>query len=210
MRHLVVCFATAVMLSTAATAAGAAVYSPQQQLPTSVVDVFKGAPSDLLKQYPDGGAQMISRVRDLAASDPTTLPMLVDLLKGTLTPSQQSAIVTGLAQVARLASRTDQAYYTEIQDAIAKAGNKEASDLYASLTGNIGTGAGAAGGGGGGAGGGGTGAGGPTSTSGFVFGGNNSGNATTFGARSYANQGTQTTTGSVGSLTNSAANIVSP
>jgi len=198
MRQFIIGFATAVALSTTATIAGAAVYSPQQQLPTSVVDTFKTAPSDLLKQYPDGGAQMISRVRDLAASDPSTLPLLVDLLKSKLPSSQQSAIVAGLAQVARLAVRTDPAYYNDIQEAMAKSGNKEASDQYASLTGNTATGAGGAGGGG--AGGGGTGAGGPTSTSGFVFGGSNAGGASTFGARNYANQMTQPTSGSVGGV----------
>ncbi|MDB5653464.1 MAG: hypothetical protein JWQ94_1077 [Tardiphaga sp.] len=204
MRHLVISFVTAVALSTAVTAAGAAVYSPQQQLPASVVDGFKSAPSDLLQQYPSGGAQMISRVRDLAASDPTTLPALINLLKAPLSPAQQSAIVSGLAQVARMALTADRPYYDAIQAAMAdleKNGNKPASDQYASLTGNVGTGAGGAGGGG--AGGGGSGAGGPTTSSGFVFGGNNSGSASTFGARSYANQGSSLTSGSVGGIGNS-------
>jgi hypothetical protein len=207
MRHLIIGFATAVALSTSVSVASAAVYNAQQQLPSSVVDGFKSTPADLLKSYPDGGAQMISRVRDLAASDPATLASLVGLLKGPLSPAQQSAIVSGLAQAARLALTADQPYSTEIQEAMAKSENKAAADQFADLFKNVATGAG---GGGGGAAGGGSGGGGPNSTAGFATGGSNSGNAPTFGAQSTTNQGTGLTTGSVSSIGNGASNVVSP
>ncbi len=48
-------------------AASAAVYPPQRQLPATVITDFKAAPTSLLQQYPTGGPQLISRVRDLGA-----------------------------------------------------------------------------------------------------------------------------------------------
>lgn len=97
----------------------AAVYSPQQVLPAPVIKDFLADPAALLKQYPDGGALMISRVRDLAASDPATLKEIVGLL-ASANPNQSTAIGTGLGQVALMAVKTDQAYANEIQEAIAR------------------------------------------------------------------------------------------
>jgi len=53
--------------------AAAAVYSPKQALSAPVIQDFLANPGALLTKYPVGGAQLISRVRDLAASDPSTL-----------------------------------------------------------------------------------------------------------------------------------------
>jgi len=100
--------------------AAAAVYSPQQALPEPAILDFLADPSALLNQYPDGGAQMIARVRDLAASDPLTLNAIVELL-ATANHNQSVAIGTGLGQVALMAVKTDQAYANQIQEAIAKA-----------------------------------------------------------------------------------------
>jgi hypothetical protein len=198
--------ATAAVALTAlvSTSASAAIYGPQQQLPTATVESFKSNPSQLLQFYPNGGAGLIARVRDLAASDPTTLPLLIQLLK-TLNPETQRGVIggiaTGLAQAARMASRTDQAFANEIQAAVAGSGVPSAVETYQASLGDAPIGAGGAGGGG--AGGGGTGAGGPTGTSGFVFGGSNGGGASSFGARNYQTQATSPTTGSVGGTSNS-------
>ena len=97
----------------------AAVYSPQQALPPPAIQDFLADPSALLKEYPDGGAQMISRVRDLAASDPMTLNAIIGLL-ATANPNQSTAIGTGLGQVALMAVKSDQAYANQIQEAIAR------------------------------------------------------------------------------------------
>ena len=140
-------------------------------------------------------------MRDLAASDPTTLPMLIELLKTADPKTQVPAIAAGLAQVARMASRTDQAFANEIQNAIAASGNQVAIAAYQAATGDVAIAA--AGGGGGGAGGGGTGAGGPTGSSGFVFGGTNSGSAQSFGGLHYSTLTTGQTGGSVSGTTNS-------
>jgi hypothetical protein len=100
--------------------AAAAVYSPQQALPSTVIQDFLKDPAALLEQYPNGGPQMIVRVRDLAGSDPATLNAIVGLL-ATANSAQSSAIGTGLGQVALLAVKTDQAYANQIQEAIAGA-----------------------------------------------------------------------------------------
>ncbi|TYO61229.1 hypothetical protein FXV83_39330 [Bradyrhizobium hipponense] len=190
--------AAAVLAATISTAASAAVYPPQRQLPAQVISDFKGSPTSLLQQYPGAGAQLISRVRDLGASDPTTLPGLIALLKDSATTKDQMrAIVAGLAQVARMAAQTDQAYGNEIQTAIAGIGNPDVIAAYQAATGDVAiaaTGGGAAGGG--------TGAGGPTGTSGSANGGNGSG-GTTFGSNTTANNATNPGSGSVSGATNS-------
>jgi hypothetical protein len=183
---------------TIVSAANAAVYPQNRQLPVQVISDFKSAPASLLQQFPDGGAQMISRVRDLGASDPTTLDGLIGLLKNTATTKDQvRSIVAGLAQVARMAAQQDQAYANEIQSAIAATGNADLIAAYQAATGDVAIAAA-----GGGAGGGGTGAGGPTGTSGFASGGNGGG-VTTFGNNRTANTATGTGSGSVGATTNS-------
>ena len=107
--------AAAALAATISSAASAAVYPPARQLPATVISEFKATPGTLLTQYP-AGAQLISRVRDLGASDPTTLPALIALLKDPATTKDQiRAITAGLAQLARMAAASDQAFATEIQ-----------------------------------------------------------------------------------------------
>lgn len=184
--------AAAALAATISSAASAAIYPPQRQLPATVISEFKAAPNSLLQQYPTGAAQLISRVRDLGASDPTTLPGLIALLKDPATTiDQMRAIVAGLAQVARMAAQQDQAYGNEIQTAIAATGNADVIAAYQAATGDVAI---AATGGGGTGGGGATGGGAPTGGSG--------GAAATFGSTFATNQVT-TFTGSVTSSTNS-------
>jgi hypothetical protein len=131
--------------------ATAAVYTPQQALPANTIQQFLTNPSTLLTQYPNGGPQMITQVRDLAASDPLTLNALIGLL-GTANPDQAAAIGTGLGQAAELAVNTDEAYATEIQSAVASAGNTNALVAYSAVVGGDIKLAAAFGGGGGGGG----------------------------------------------------------
>ncbi|MDA9405935.1 hypothetical protein [Bradyrhizobium sp. CCBAU 45384] len=188
--------AAAALAATMSTAVNAAVYPPQRQLPATVISDFKAAPNSLLQQYPTGGAQMISRVRDLGASDPTTLPGLIALLKDpATTKDQMRAIVAGLAQVARMAAQSDQAFANEIQNAIAGTGNPDVIAAYQAATGDVAIAAT-----GGGAGGGGTGAGGPTGNGGFAFGGTGGG-ASTFGGLHFATSGSSIGSGSVSGTT---------
>jgi FecR protein len=100
--------------------AAAALYAPQQALPAKTVHDFIASPGTLLAQYPGGGPEMISRVRDLAASNPATLNVIVGLL-GSANHEQSIAIGTGLGQAAIMAVKTDQAYATQIQEALGAA-----------------------------------------------------------------------------------------
>lgn len=198
--------AAAALAATISTAASAAVYPPQRQLPPQVISDFKASPNSLLQQYP-GGPQLISRVRDLGASDPSTLPGIIDILKGLeATKSQGSAadqarageqiraVLAGLAQVARLAASSDQAYATEIATAIAGTQNADLIASYQAATGDVAilsTGGG---------GGGGSGSGGSTGTSGFANGGSNGG-ASSFGGLHYTTSGSSIGSGSVSGTT---------
>jgi hypothetical protein len=101
------------------TSAAAAVYSPERALPAQTIQEFLSDPAALLAQFPDGGEQMVARVRDLAGSDASTLSALVGLL-ATANTNQTNAIGTGLGQTAVLAVKTDPAYASAIQQAIAR------------------------------------------------------------------------------------------
>jgi hypothetical protein len=173
----------AAMIAATVTAASAAVFPSRQQLPQQVIGDFNKSPTGLLQQFPQAGAPLISRVRDLAASDPSTLPNLIGLLTNpAITPDQLRAVVAGLAQVARLASKTDQAYADEIQRSIAGTNNPAVVAAYQAATGDVAI---AATGGGGG---GGSGTGGPTGGGGNTFGGGGGG-ASTFGGLHYGTSG---------------------
>ncbi len=116
--------------------AQAACYGPQQQLPAQTISTFLGNPAQLLQQYPTGGAQLISQIRDLAASDPATLQPILQLLANA-NKDQKTAIGSGLGQAARVCVRTDQAYATQIQYAIAKTKDEDVWLAYTSITGDV-------------------------------------------------------------------------
>lgn len=114
--------------------AHAACYAPQQQLPATIVAAFINEPGQLLWQHPRGGAQMIQQIRDLAASDPSTLPLITQLTMNA-SPAQKSAIGSGLAQAARVCIGTDQAFANQIQSAVAQTGDPAVITAYAAVTG---------------------------------------------------------------------------
>ncbi|MBW5438823.1 hypothetical protein FXB41_29900 [Bradyrhizobium canariense] len=191
--------AAAALAATISSAASAAVYPPQRQLPATVISEFKATPGALLTQYP-AGAQLISRVRDLGASDPTTVPALIALLKDPATTKDQiRAITAGLAQVARMAAATDQAYANEIQAAIAGTGNADVIAAYQAATGDVAIAA--AGGGGGG----GSGSGGPIGNPGNTGGSNNG--APSFGGLHYATTVNPNASNGVSGTTNAGGNV---
>lgn len=194
--------AAAALAATISSAASAAVYPPARQLPATVISEFKATPGTLLTQFP-AGAQLISRVRDLGASDPTTVPALIALLKDPATTKDQiRAITAGLAQLARMAATADQAFATEIQAAIAGTNNPDVIAAYQAATGDVAIAAA-----GGGAGGGGSGAGGPTGAGGFANGGPG-GTLATFGGLHYATQvNGGASSGGVAGTTNAANRI---
>jgi hypothetical protein len=165
--------------------ADAACYSATQALPAGDITAFSTNAAQLLQQYPDGGPAMISRIRDLAASDPATLPILIGLLANA-NPNQRAAIGTGLGQAAQICVRTDQAYATEIQRLVAASGIAEAITALAAVIGDrpigaLGSGFGAVS----------TGAGGPINSVSAPLGG--AGTLQTFGTSSTTNSFTSFT-----------------
>jgi hypothetical protein len=162
--------------------ASAACYSATQALPAAEITAFTADAAQLLQQNPDGGPAMISRVRDLAASDPATLPILIGLLANA-NANQRTAIGTGLGQAAQICVRTDQAYAAEIQRLVAASGIAEAITALAAVIGDRPIGA--LGGGPGSLGAVSAGAGGPTNSFSATSGA--PGTPQTFGTRSVTN-----------------------
>jgi len=150
------------------------------QLTPQEVAQFLANPAALLASNPDGGAGLVSSVRDLLLSDPATLPVIISLLANA-NQAQQSAIGSGLGQAATASLQTNPAFSNQIQEALAASGVQTAIASYSATTGNTVTAtAGTAGGGGSGGptsgglptgGGGGSGGGGGTTASGSTGGG---------------------------------------
>lgn len=117
--------------------AAAACYTPDQQLPAQKVSDFLGNSSQLLQdpKNAEGGADMIALVRDLVASNPATLPLVMALLANA-SPAQQTAIGTGLGQAAGLCLRPDPAFAADIQTQLAGTTSDNAKNAYAAVTGN--------------------------------------------------------------------------
>lgn len=134
--------------------AQAGCYGSQQQLPANTVARFTANPAQLLSEYPNGGGQMISLVRDLVASDPATLPLVLDLSAKSNT-DQVNSIGTGLGQAALVCSRSDQTFANQIQQMVAALNNQALALAFTEVLGDqqlaaAGPGAGGGGGGGGG------------------------------------------------------------
>lgn len=143
----------------------AAVNPPGQVLSSQAIQQFLAHPDALLAQYPNGGADMIKAVQDLAGSDPATLNALVGLL-AKASSEQATAIGTALGNIAKAAVNTDQGYATQIQVAMSLANNDTALSAFnAVIGGDIQLTAVT-----GGVGGGGGGGGGPTTTPNFTGG----------------------------------------
>ena len=129
-----------------------AVYTPRQALPVEAIQQFLTNPEGLLSQYPDGGPLMVARVKDLVASDPTTVDSILALLKSA-NQEQASAIGTGLGQVALMTVAQEQAFATDLQTKVAQAGNTAAIVAFSAVVGgDIKLAAAGPGGGGGGGG----------------------------------------------------------
>jgi hypothetical protein len=189
------------------TPASAACYAPQAQLPAATLTDFTKSPASILKL---SNAELISKVRDLVASSPETLQLILALI-GSATPAQVDAIGTGLGQAALICVRTDQPFATEIQNAVVALANSALTLAFTAVLGDrpIGSVGGGAGGGGGfsaGAGGGQTN---PIGVGLFV------GSASIFASASTKNTGTNYFTSSSASasgapLTTTTATSVSP
>jgi hypothetical protein len=148
------------------------------QAPNQAVDQFLADPNQLLQAFPNGGARLISVIRDTVASHPEAFQRMVDLLKNAK-KEQQAAFGSAFGQAAQLVVRTNQPYATQIQQAIADSGSEEAKIAFAAVVGDVAIGAADGGGGSGGSGGGGIG------SSGFAFGGASTGGTQANGGLHY-------------------------
>ena len=128
--------ALATLLVVAASgSAQAACYGPQQQLPAKTVAQFTAKPEQLLSKYPNGGAQMVSMVRDLVASDPAMLPFVLDL-SPIGNADQVNSIGAGLGQAALVCSRTDRTFTGEIQQMVAAVNNQSLTLTFTAVLGD--------------------------------------------------------------------------
>jgi hypothetical protein len=124
----------------------------------STTQAFIANPKVILEQNPNGGGRLSTQVRDLAASDGSTLGPIINLLKDA-NDAQKTAISDGLAQAAKLVVLTNQALAAEIQSRIAAINDPTITVAFTNALGDVrlgGVGGGALGGalGGAGAGGG--------------------------------------------------------
>jgi len=117
-------------------AAQAACYVSDRELPAPVVSQFINDPSRLLAQFPTGGPQMISLIRDLVASDPGSLPLIINLAP-TANAEQIQAIGTGLGQAGLVCSRTAQGFASEILQMTVAANNQPLSQAFSAVMGDL-------------------------------------------------------------------------
>jgi hypothetical protein len=115
--------------------AQAACYSSRQQLPVSTLAQFMADPGQLQSKYPNGGARMISTIRDLVASDPSMLPRVLDLSANS-NAEQIAAIGAGLGQAALVCSRGDPTFANEIHQMVAAVNNQPLTVTFAGVVGN--------------------------------------------------------------------------
>jgi len=198
------------LASLAIIAALAAAPVRAQTATDQAVNQFLSNPTQAMQNYPSGGAQFISLIRDVAVSHPEALATIMNLLSSA-NGDQQAAIGSGLGQAAQIVVKTNQAYASQIQQAIANSNSDSAKTSFASVTGNTTIAStGGAGAGGGGGGGGGGGVGGQTSFTGFALGGSNSGSAQTFGGLHYQTTSQNYFSGASSSGASSSTRSVSP
>lgn len=180
----------------------------------ATVDEFLANPAQVMAQYPAGGAELISLIRDVATSHPEALATITSLLaSGNV--DQQAAIGSGLGQAYKIVLNSDQAYAAQIAAAIGGSNSDSAKTAYSGATGDVsiasvGGGAAGSGGGGGGAGGGSGGTAGGTGFGGTPTGGSNSGSGGTTGQNTTQNSGTTFTGGGGGVGGASSSGSVSP
>jgi hypothetical protein len=115
--------------------AQASCYSSRQQLPATTVAQFRADPGQLQSKYPNGGARMISMVRDLVASDSAMLPHVLDLSANS-NADQINAIGAGLGQAALVCARGDPTFANEIHQMVAVVNNQPLTVTFAAVVGN--------------------------------------------------------------------------
>ncbi|WP_445216154.1 hypothetical protein ACKWRH_28065 [Bradyrhizobium sp. Pa8] len=136
-------------------AVGLSAHEASAQPSLSSVD-FQSNPGGVLERNKDGGAILLTLIRNLAVDDPATLSSILTLLS-TANKDQKLAIGAGLAQAAKIVVVSNPTYASEIQQAIARTKDQDVVLAFAAASGDQPTGETGAGGGAGGDAGGGSG-----------------------------------------------------
>lgn len=84
---------------------------------------FLSDPAGLLKEFPEGGLEMSSRVRALAGSSASALDPLFALVSRSTNP-QVSAMAAGLARAARACAPSNPVYAVQLQERVAGIDNE--------------------------------------------------------------------------------------
>ncbi|EHR01311.1 hypothetical protein Bra471DRAFT_02018 [Bradyrhizobium sp. WSM471] len=147
-RRLIVALAVSASCTLVVPAGALAQQGQQQQ---GLVQQFNANPQQILQQFPNGGAAMISQLREIAIADPKSLDAIMGLIPNA-SKDQKAAIGSALGQAAKVVVKTDQAYANNILQAIAKTKDQDVFLAYSGVApdqGTAATGGGGAGGGGG-------------------------------------------------------------
>lgn len=178
----------------------AACLSPDKQMSPQAISDFLNNPSAMLNDPANAnpnpksaGDSFTKTVENLVASDPRTLPAIIELLK-TANVAQQGAIGTGLGSAANDCNVPDPKFAADIAEALAKATSTPAQTNFALATGKP-IGSVAAGGAGGGVSAGGVGG----STNPTTV-GSNGGTATPFSSSGTPTTGTSYFSGGVSGI----------
>ncbi|MGY4234684.1 hypothetical protein ACVIIW_003631 [Bradyrhizobium sp. USDA 4449] len=117
--------------------ADAACYGPDQRIDPQKVVEFNKDPAAYVQSLEATGntSAEISALRDLVASDPSTLSGVIGLLSRAI-PSQQTTIGTALGQAVNMCVIPDPTYAADIQIQLAAAKSDAANTAYAAVTGN--------------------------------------------------------------------------
>ena len=90
----------------------------------------------ILQSYPAGGPELVAQIRDLVVGSKDTLAPVINLLAGA-NKDQKNAIAAGLAQAAKVVvGKRDQAYATQIQQAILDTKDQDVVLAYAGAAGD--------------------------------------------------------------------------
>jgi hypothetical protein len=105
-----------------------------------------GDQKSILQPYPNGGPALVAQIRDLVVASKDTLGPVISLLSDA-NKDQKNAIAAGLAQAAKIVvGSRDQAYATQIQQAILDTRDQDVVLAYAGAAGDQPIGAGGGGG----------------------------------------------------------------
>jgi hypothetical protein len=110
----------------------------QQPAPEMTSDAFLKLTDQksILQGYPNGGPELVAQIRDLVVASKDTLAPVIQLLAGA-TKDQKNAIAAGLAQAAKVVvGKRDQAYATQIQQAILDTKDQDVVLAYAGAAGD--------------------------------------------------------------------------